>query len=156
MTTPSMTNDEIIAKAKALVTTLKQPYLMATASPDGRPHIRWMGAFLFNEPFTIYLETFLNSRKVEDIRANPNVELLLSTPDFSQQVALLGTAVIDDNNEIRKEVYQAITASDKYFSGSDDPDLGVIRLEVKQVELWLHRDQREPITARCEEVVVHG
>ncbi|RPI62254.1 MAG: hypothetical protein EHM48_04370 [Planctomycetaceae bacterium] len=142
-----MNREEILARAKSLTVAITQPFVMATVSPDGKPDVRWMGAKVLEEPFTVYMVTFRQSQKVKDIQANANTRLLLFKADFSEQVALVGTAELDDSAEKKNEVWQKIPASSDYFKGPADPTFAVIKMAVKHVELWTSHDQREPVKA---------
>lgn len=142
-----MTPQEIIDQAKQFVVTFKRPFVMTTASTDGRPQSRWMGAFVLAEPFTLLLVTHARSRKVEHIRANAHVQLLFATEDFSKQVALSGVAELDNSPQTRSQVWAKVPAAATYFSGATDPNLMVIRVVTTAVELWTDRNQREPLVA---------
>lgn len=139
-----LSREQIIEHARRIMQTLHRPYVMATVSVEGKPHVRWMGAFVFEEPFTIYMETYRGSRKVDDLEENPNAELLLNTEDFSQQLLVSGCATMEDSPQIRQEVWDSIADSRDYFAGVDDPNFVVIKFTAQQVELYLERNQRSP------------
>ncbi|MFP4104652.1 MAG: pyridoxamine 5'-phosphate oxidase family protein [Phycisphaerae bacterium] len=146
-----METQEIVQKARTLIDETDSAFVMATVSPGGLPHVRWMGATVFEEPFTLYLETGIPSRKVEDIEGNPDVELFFNRDDFSEQLAVVGRASVEKNEDIKKAVYDVVNASDNYFDGPNDPRFGVIRVEAYELHYWKGAYQREPAIAKLED-----
>ena len=142
-----MNKDEIVERARSIIAEEQKAFTMATVSPDGKPHVRWMGAAIVTEPMTLHLLSGRDSRKVEDIAANPDVELLFSRDDFSEVLAVAGPAELAEDDETKKKVFDAVPVAGDYFSGPDDPKLAVIRMTVRQLRLWPSRDQHEPEVA---------
>jgi len=142
-----MNKDEIVERARKLVADRHEAFIMATVSPDGKPHVRWMGAAVVEEPMTLHLITGRNSRKVEDIAANPNVELLLSRADFSEILTVAGEAGLAEDDQTKKKVFGAVPGAAEYFTGPGDPNLAVIRMTAGQLRLWTARDQHQPHVA---------
>ncbi len=68
---------------------------LVTVGPDGRPHVVVVWYWWDGESILIYS---LPGRKVDDIKANPNVELHLNTDEAGDEVVrITGTARIDRN-----------------------------------------------------------
>jgi|GEM_PF-349364 len=143
----TMQRADIIAAARKLVKSFKGALAMGTVTPDGKPHLFWMGACVFQEPFTLYLVTSRESRKVSHIRSNRNVELLISKPDFSLSLTLSGVAEIEQTPARKKRVWEGVAASSRYFSGPDDPSFTVLKVQATQLRLWVDRTQHEPFVA---------
>lgn len=134
----------VLKLARELIGQLSHAFVLATVTPDGRPGVRYMGALVFEEPFTLYMETYLKSHKVDEIKANPNVELLLASADFSKILSIRGLAGMETSAEKKRAVYAKVPASGRYFSGPDDPNFAVIRVQAKALDLFDHKDQPSP------------
>jgi general stress protein 26 len=139
-----MDKAQILVKARRLIEEEGGSFAMATVSPEGKPHVRYMGAAVFEEPFTLYLETFRKSRKVADVQANAGVELLFGRKDFSEVLNVSGIAEVENSPIRRKMVYDRIPASGNYFKGPDDPELVVLKMTVRRLEFWSQDGQRSP------------
>jgi len=143
----TMEKSQIIAAAQELTTSAAEAFVMSTVTPEGKPHVFWMGAMVLVKPFTLYVETYQRSRKVAHIKSNPNVELLLSRPDFSRVLTITGKGQVEGSAGAKKMVFDQIPASTDYFSSADDPNLAVIKVTAEELRLWTSRDQREPFVA---------
>ena len=143
----TMERSQIIAAAQELTTSAAEAFVMSTVTPEGRPHVFWMGAMVFAEPFVLYMETYQRSRKVAHLKSNPNVELLLSRPDFSRVLTITGKGQLEASPAAKKMVFDRISASADYFSSAEDPNLAVIKVVAEELRLWTSRDQREPFVA---------
>lgn len=143
-----MKEQEIIAAVKDMIRKFDSVFVMATVSAGDRPHVRYMAGVAMDEPFTLYMQTFYDTRKVDDLIANPHVSLLLAKPDWTQWVTILGHAVIETNSQKKREIFDRIPVSGAYFSGPDDPNYGVIVMTVDKLELWMGQRQREPFVAK--------
>lgn len=142
-----MNQDEIVERTKQLIADRQEAFIMATVSPDGEPHVRWMGAAVVSEPFTVELLTARASRKVKDVSANPAVELLFSREDFSEIATVSGPAGPADDEDTRKRVFGAVPAAAEYFTGPGDPNLAVLRMTGRRIRLWTSKTQHEPHVA---------
>ncbi len=142
-----MTRDEIIDAARTLIDERSEAFTLATVSPECEPHLRWMGAAVFEEPFTLYMVTYRSSRKVTDIRSHSPVEMLFSRADFSEQLMVHGPAFVEPDETTRKRIWDAIPAAAQYFDGPNDPEYIVLRVEAKRLLYWHSKAQRSPETA---------
>jgi general stress protein 26 len=130
-----MKREEIIAAARKQVQELSEAFVMGTVAPDGKPHVFYMGAMVFEEPFNLYVETWADSEKVRHVQKNPNVEIVIARPDYSQVVTLTGTAALETSPQAKKKVWDKISLSGMYFSGPEAPEFGVIKVAVRQITL---------------------
>lgn len=140
--------EDIITMAKQLLTENQGSLVLASVTGQGKPHVRYMGGLVLEDPFTIYLVTYNYSRKVSEIVENPNVELLMSLPDYSRVLAISGTAEIEIREDKRKKVWDALPEARRYFKGVGDPDFGVLCIRAEQLELWTQKDQKQPVVAK--------
>jgi general stress protein 26 len=107
-----------------------------------------MAGVAMDDPFSLYMQTFYDTRKVDDLIANPHVSLLMAKPDWTQWVTILGTAKIETNPEKKREIFNRIPISGAYFNGPDDPNYGVIVMMATKLELWIGQRQRDPFVAK--------
>jgi len=121
-------------------------HVLATVDADGSPRMRWMGALLEDpqKPWTFYLACGVGSRKLQDLAQNPNAQLLFSQTDQWRVASLSGTAEAVDTPELRQLLWDAFPAIHRYYSGADDPKLGIIRFTTKCMELLAMHESREP------------
>lgn len=105
MSTKAATQADVEA-AQQVITRALNPGeygLMTTVSEGGRPHATWMGAFAVDSWREIVTITSPDSKKVENIYANPMVEWLLMTPNNQALVYLEGSAhIVEDPREIKR------------------------------------------------------
>lgn len=142
-----MTRDEAIAKTRELIAA-KAPFVMATVDADGKPQIRWMGAFTLDPCCEVvgYIECGASSRKVTEIRANPATQLLLSTQDYDCTVRISGVSEVVEDLEVKKMVWDAVPVSGQYFPSHDSPEFGVIKFTAKSFELLCMSAGMEAVT----------
>ena len=92
-------HDSILVAAKETINSNRYCVLI-TLNKEGIPHARTMDPFPIEEDFTIWFGTNKNSRKVEEIKNNPNVTVYYSSTDWQNYVSITGKAeIIDDKNE---------------------------------------------------------
>jgi general stress protein 26 len=77
------------------------------------------------------------SRQAEQIRQNPQGQLMFQTPDCHTVATLTGTCEIVDDLERKRRVWEAMPGLRHYASGPGDEALGVIRFTARSVELIL-------------------
>ncbi len=111
-------------------------FVLSTVDGRNRPQSRFMGAKLVDKGMTIYMETYARSRKVRQIKKNPRVQLLFATKNYSEVVTLSGKASMDKSVDVRKRIWKENPASAEYFSGYDDPALGLIKFKPERLEYY--------------------
>lgn len=130
-----MNDPQVVEAARELIFNQETPMVMATVSPANTPHVFYMGAVVLEDPFTLYLETSMLSAKVEHLRQNPNVELVIASPDYMKVVTLTGTAEMENSPEKKAEIWNKISLSANYFSGPESPEFGLIKMTVHKIQL---------------------
>ena len=140
---------DIKTRVKALLGDGNVQYVMATVDADGKPAMRWMGAFARDpeNPWILYCASFSGARKMTQIAANPNMQLLFAKPDYSEVATLIGTAEVANCPEIKQLVWNAIPMLSQYFTSVEGEDFGVIKFTTKNMELLAMREQRTPLCA---------
>jgi general stress protein 26 len=92
--------DSIIAAAREIIGMQKYCALI-TVDSSGRPHVRTMNPFPPEDDMTVWIATNSRSRKVKEIRNNPQVCLYYANhSQATGYVSITGKAVlVDDMNE---------------------------------------------------------
>jgi len=94
--------DSIIVAAKEIINSTKYCALI-TLNKKGLPHIRTMDPFPHENNFVIWFGTNINSRKVTEIKNNPNTAIYYAEPSGNGYVTIIGIAeIIVDKNEKEK------------------------------------------------------
>ena len=131
-----MKQAEVKAKSEAVLKQKSQTFVFSTVDAKGRPRSRFMGGVVPVEgkPFDLYLVTGAESRKVQQLSKNPNAQILIARPDWSEIVTLSGKARVVASKTLKKIVWDGMPGAQKYFKGLDDPDFGVILFKGKELE----------------------
>lgn len=127
-----MSDTDLRAKIEKAVSGM-QLAVLATVTEDGKPWARYV--MTNAKGLTFYVTTFLGSRKVNQIKANPDVHVTLgaSTPEAElPYVQVVATAEILTDEDTKKAMwFDHLT---RYFSGPDDPNYGVIKINPTRIE----------------------
>lgn len=125
----SSLKEKILAK-------ISQPtvWTLATITEDGKPWVRYVSP-MADENLTIWCATFINSRKVAQIRKNPEVHLTVGVTDPAFADAYLQ---IQARAEIFTDAVSKKTAWNPHleniFSGPDDPNYAVCKITPYRIE----------------------
>jgi general stress protein 26 len=107
---------------------------LATITADIKPWVRYVTVTMGGD-FHFLFCTDINSRKAEQIRQNPEVHLAcgeFDPPDHSTYLQIMGRATILTDPEITSASWQDEWL--RYFTGSDDPNYVMVRVEPYRVE----------------------
>jgi general stress protein 26 len=130
---------------------LKQPTLsaLATVTEDGKPWVRYVTPFA-DKTLTIWIATFIESRKVAQIRKNPAVHLTTGVTDpmaAETYLQIQGRAEILTDPETKRAVW--FDHLKAIFTGADDPKYAVVKIVPDRIEyqtmtpvppaVWLRR-----------------
>ena len=111
-------------------------WVLATVTEDGKPWVRYVHPTRVDYDLTIWVATFADSRKVGQIRANPEVHLTTGVnqpgPD-SSYVQVQGRAELLTDPEFKQYAWNDEAAA--YFTGPDDPGYIVIKINPYRIEL---------------------
>jgi len=116
---------------------MQGPTLMSvsTVTQDGKPWSRYVVG-VTRPDMTILFATALDSRKVSQIRKNPEVHVHCGVSDLQSAKAYVqvqGTAQISTDDMLRKSMWSNALSS--YFSGPDDPNFCVCVIKPYRIEL---------------------
>ena len=115
----------------------KQIFIFSTVDQEGRPHSRYMGTLNIHDDYsTFYMACKASSSKLQQIRGNPNVQVLFVTPDYMEVATLSGKAYPEDSDEIKKETWEKNPAMAGYFASAEAPDYAIIRFEPELAEYY--------------------
>ncbi len=125
----STLKEKILAKVKG-------PTLSAlsTITEDGKPWVRYVTPFV-DKKLTFWMATFTHSRKVGQIRKNPEVHLTVGVADVETAESYLqvqGRAEILTDPKTKKAVW--FDGLKDIFSGPDDPNYCVCKITPYRIE----------------------
>lgn len=113
---------------------IKGRKLIALATiANGKPWVRL--AMCRSEGLNLYICTYRNSRKVVQIKKNPNVHLVISK-DLNKleapYIQVAGKAKVRSDAKIRYKYWRNFMK--KYYSGPDDPDYVIVEVKPGLIE----------------------
>jgi general stress protein 26 len=108
---------------------------LSTIMEDGKPWVRYVTPFA-DENLTFWMATFIHSRKVDQIRNNPEVHITTGvvdpqTADYYLQIQ--GRAEVLTDEETKKRVW--FDELNGIFSGPGDPNYCVCKITPYRVEI---------------------
>lgn len=95
---PEISRDSLLTVARTIIDSSPSRTLV-TVDEYGKPQARIMSVFPPEENMVIWLGTSTNSRKVKQIKNNPNVMVFYSDPEGGSYVSVAGQARIVDDPE---------------------------------------------------------
>lgn len=107
---------------------------MTTVRPDGRIHGRPMGTQKIGEDGALWFMTSRSSLKVDELVRDPRVQLAYSDPKHLRYVSVSGYAVVVEDRAKVQELWSPPMQA--WFSGPDDSDLVLLRVEPLDAEYW--------------------
>lgn len=97
---PGDTTRQFLLNAAREIIQSSKKVALITQDENGTPQIRTMDPFSPEEDFTVWLATHPNTRKVQQIKNNPNVTLYYSDKNDKGYVVIHGVAeLINDQKE---------------------------------------------------------
>jgi len=123
--------DELKIAAREIMSSARNCALI-TLDNEGNPGVRTMEPFLPEDDFTVWLGTSPKTRKVSQIKNNPNVTLYYVDIDGSGYVAMHGIAqLVNDQSEKEKRWKEQWKA---YYKNKSD-DYILIKVSPKWIEV---------------------
>lgn len=133
--------------------------MLTTVDEDGVPHARWMGAAAMGGGIhEIHTLCGKGTRKVQQIKANPNVCWVFSTEDYADVVTLHGDAEVLTAPLVRQNVFDRLMDcarkwSMNALSADENLEFVTIKTTVRRVEVLSPRRKIfTPRALRLEEV----
>lgn len=136
-----------IERVRGIMAGQHNMHVLATVDGEGRPHCRWMGALVEDPstPWTFYLACGKASRKMTQIAANPNAQLVFTDQTTWDVATVSGTAAAEKGQAARQWLFDAVPAMKTYYSGPADPALGVIKFRATGLEVLAMKESHEPV-----------
>ncbi|WP_068777571.1 pyridoxamine 5'-phosphate oxidase family protein [Paenibacillus sp. FJAT-26967] len=125
-----MSNQELGKKIEAV---LDQNEVCSFATVDnGKPRVRYMA--LFHEGLTIYLATNRKTDKVDELKDNPNVHILVGFDGKPSKEILQieAQATVSSNDSLREKVWRDDLK--EWFDGPHDPNYVILEIKPIQIE----------------------
>jgi len=119
--------------------------VLSTVDAEGRPQSRYMGALTIEKGKIVYMSTYREARKVGQIRANPNVQILGSTEHFAEIVGVSGQAAIEESLAKKKAFWKAHPICATYFPGPDAPEFTLIKIALQSGEYTKTEESYAPV-----------
>jgi general stress protein 26 len=107
--------------------------LFTTITPDGTLVSRPMAMQEVEFDGDLWFFAERNSRKVAHVTANPQVNV--STSGSSSWVSLTGHAVVTDDAEKKRKLWNKVVEA-WFPNGPDDPGVVLLRVEAASAEYW--------------------
>jgi general stress protein 26 len=118
-----------------IVDVLKRSVLAAVATvKDGKPWVRYMVVMQGNG-LTLWTTTFAQSRKIQDIKKNNNIDLIIGGDEKNYRAPYLNvraTAEVFTDIATKKLFWNEMLKS--YYSGPEDPNLAIIVISPQVIE----------------------
>ena len=104
-----------IAAARAIIS--QDPFVnLVTVDRNGQPRVRTMEHSGADDNMVIYLATIPTTRKLNQIKANPQVTLLFDNPGETAFVTLMGTATVHtDPHTVRQHAWQSDASLAQFY-----------------------------------------
>ncbi|MGC1403395.1 MAG: pyridoxamine 5'-phosphate oxidase family protein [Thermodesulfobacteriota bacterium] len=107
---------------------------LGTLTEDGKPWVRYVTPFA-DENLTLWMATFINSRKVGQIKKNPEVHLTTGVATMETAESYLqiqGKAEIITDQATKKAVWNDHLKG--IFTGPEDPNYAVCKITPYRIE----------------------
>ncbi len=113
-----------------------KPHLasLATVTGEGKPWVRYVTA-TGDKDLTLRFASFLRSRKVEQMKKNPEVHLtcgVTSPRSEDSYLQIQGRAAIATDDSERRAYWQEELK--RYFSGPEDPNYCIVKVVPYRIE----------------------
>ena len=126
--------NEDIKKLGALIKDI-QFAMLTSQDADGRLHSRPMATQQVSFDGDLWFFTALNSHKLEEVRADSQVNVAYSEPKDQRYVSVSGRAQIVTDKEKAKQLWTP--ALKAWFpNGLEDPQLALIKVSVESAQFW--------------------
>ena len=108
---------------------------LATITKDGKPWVRYVMVEA-SDDLTFRCSSFVNGRKVAQIKSNPEVHLtcgIAQPTDTGPYLQIQGRAAFSTDREVRHAFWSDRLSA--VFTGPDDPNYGVVTVTAYRIEV---------------------
>ena len=88
-----------------------------------------------DEAGNLWFFTSASSHKVSEVNRSPKCSVSFAAPDDNRYVSITATAELVTDRRKIKELWKPILQA-WFPEGSDDPDLGLLRVQIEKAEYW--------------------
>jgi len=136
-----MDKKEIISRVEKLLKERKGIVMVLTVDKFSMPHGRYMDCTRGDDNLSLYFATFVNTEKVEQLKNNPNAEVVVTGKNFVETANLSGVMNFYDAEKDK------IAAGKKSFLISRFPglrpeDIVILKFTPKAIK---YLDQKAPL-----------
>lgn len=121
------------AAVRKLLATKRQVFVLSTVDGRGAPWGRLMRGVMVKGN-TMFMASDSDARKVRQIAGNPKVLVLCWTPDYAGVASVWGKASMERSPKVRRQFWNAVPGCERFYSGPDDPGLGIVRIRLTHGE----------------------
>ncbi len=111
-----------------------------------KPHSRYMT--FYHDDLTLYTPTKMNTEKIDEIKKNPSVSVLLGYEDKGQNdtyVEISGTSEITNSQRLKKQYWE--DSFSQWFDGPEDPNYAFLQIQPETIRvLNVHSGQQQELT----------
>ncbi|MEH7355011.1 pyridoxamine 5'-phosphate oxidase family protein [Neobacillus drentensis] len=107
---------------------------------NNKPHSRYMT--FYNEDLTLYTPTKKDTEKIDEIKNNPYVSVLLGYEEKGQSdafVEILGTSSINDTQSLKDQFWEE--SFNNWFDGPNDPNYVFLEIQPETVRIFNLNDE---------------
>jgi general stress protein 26 len=126
-----VSRDSLLHASRTIIDSAKCKVLVSV-DEDGKPHAREMDPFAPDENMVIWFGTNPGTRKVQQIKGNPNVAVFYYDSKSISYVSINGTAELVNDPELKKKYWKDYW--DRYYA---DPEKDYILIKVVPERLEL-------------------
>ncbi len=102
---------------------------------DDKPWVRYVSPTLIDPDLTVWVATFAGSRKVAQIRNNPQVHLTMGISEVVMERSYIQVQAeaetVDDPEQKKRNWGEHLRT---YFSGPEDPNFVLLKLKPYRIE----------------------
>ena len=112
--------------------------MFTTIGEEGNLYSRPMATLEIDErnfDGRIWFFTDIHSPKVQNLKTDQHVNLAYAQPNDQKYISVAGTARIVNDREKMRELWTTVMKA-WFPEGIDDPNIGLICVEVESAELW--------------------
>jgi len=109
---------------------------LATVTEDNKPWVRYISVTV-SDDMTLRFSTFFNSRKVKQIKKNPEVHLtcgITNPKKWGDYLQIQAIATVTKKKLERETFWNKELA--QFFDGPDDPNYAVVVIKPYRIEYW--------------------
>jgi len=138
----TLTSKQLLDAVRGLIKTTEYCFFI-TESGTNVLHARLMQPYEPEQDFTIYFGASPRSRKIHEIRRQPNVTLAFYNQQETAYVTMMGTSSVVENVGIRRKYWRS-NWNDLFPGGPESEDYVLIKFIPQRIEMMNYAHQAMP------------